>query len=303
MKKLLCSTVFIFTVIVFSAALTHADPPPLFHISNLRNISGGNDAAKLIVRNVGYGNDLRGGRAEIDILGGKAVKKPVNNKIPTAASGLINPRNPIVIIANGDKIIFSFDDVQYVGHSIRILDSKGRVLASMPDKNSTFELRLSGQEKDYYVEVKDYLYFYVLIKAKSGSAYVEPTETVTPYQQSPELERIYAKNDPIIEEYMRQHSIRDRSDLTQEDWKIISERFLASLTPSERALLNSQGDMVNNIVKSYMKEHSITDENKLTMQDWKVIQERIQKAENAQGSTTKQSSSPASKAKTKKKRK
>lgn len=282
MKKFLCSVLVVLAAVVFFCEFAQADPPPLFYISNVREISGGNNDAKLIASQSMIFNgktDLRGGGAEIDILGGSSAKRPVNKKTPSAKDGLLNKDNPIILTANGDTIIFSFDDYQYVGQTMRVLDNKGNVLGNVPDEHSKFTLKLSPQEQDYYVEIKDYGYCYVLVKAKAGPVYKKPNTNMVFYEQPAELQRIYAKHQPIAEAYMKEHSIKDMRDLTQQDHEVISKRFMASLTQSERELIFAHGQKVQSIISSYMKEHSISDRSKLTMQDWNVINERIHKAE------------------------
>ena len=310
MKKFICSILIVLSAVIFFCEFAQADPPPLFYISNLREISGGNNNAKLIVSAAMTFNgktDLRGGGAEVDILGGRAARRPVNRKTPSAKDGLINQDAPIILTANGNTITFAFDDYQYVGQTMRVLDSKGNVLGNVPDEHSKFTLQLSSQEQDYYVEIKDYGgYCYVLVKAKTGPVYKEASTNRVIYEAPAELQKIYDKHQPIAQAYMKEHSIKDMSDLTQQDHEVISKRFMASLTPSERELLLAHGNKVQSIISSYMKEHSISDQRKLTVQDWNVINERIQKADaeliQAPAKTSSRSQSASTK-KAKKKRK
>ena len=179
----------------------------------------------------------------------------------------MNPESPIEITASGNTVLFAFDKGQYVGIKLRILDENGKVLASLLDEDSRYTLTVSPEAKNYYVECKDTGYSYFLLRIKSGPKYSQPSVS----GQNKE----YAIYQETLKEYMRQHSITNRKDLTEADMRKIGLIMQEKLYGKEAA---NQQRIAQEVVDAYMKRKGIKDTSDLTNKDWEILRQEISSA-------------------------
>ena len=232
-------------------------------------------------------------------LQGAGVKKQ-SAKIPTEKTGLINPKNPIEIISYSDKVLFGFD-MEYQGnYTVKILDSKGKVLASTnkgtsiyPNQNKGFaEIKVSPKAEKYYVEVTDgdkkpAEYYYIALTMKATDAKPERSAQYSQYEndRQKELDKIMSAE----QEYMKKHGIKKRKDLTQKDMEAIAEEIRRKkreeydADPPDTDIMTALPEEYKAIFLPYMKKHGISRIEDLTIEDWKNLESELLKLQNKAG--------------------
>ncbi|MBQ7169009.1 MAG: hypothetical protein IJR63_03810 [Synergistaceae bacterium] len=276
--------------VLLSCVSACADPMPGFYVANIRYISGGNRDAYVNIEDSST-KDFKGGSVELQPMGRGAGRPVASGRVPTANDRLMNPSEPIEITANGNSVTFLFDKYQYTGIKLRILDSRGKVLGSMPDEDSRFTLKVSAKPENYYVESEDGgRYRYFLLSIKSGP---EVKRNMPSNVDMESARRQLAVFQEIEQEYRRQHSIGEDEELSQSDMQKIYLTVQERLYGKETA---RQQEIAQEITNAYMKRKGITDPNKLTQKDWENIAQEV--AKKLQGDNTQ----PVKKSTTKRKK-
>lgn len=331
MKKLMCFTVCAVMILLIVSECSYAGMDPILHIciANVEKMTGGNSRIKFNpidylkefedkerwgdMKYIEYRQNPTtiGGGAMLKLLG-SGVKKQ-SAKIPTEKTGLINPKNPIEIISYSDKVLFGFDMDFHGSYSARILDSKGKVLASI-DKNTSInqnkgyaEIKVSPKAEKYYVEVTDgdknpAEYYYIVLTMKATDIKAEPSASFI--KQEKEAEKYMA----FEQAYMKKHGITKREDLTQKDMEAMVEE-LRRKDREEYKAKNPGYDMLSHmpeeykaIISPYMKEHGISSMEDLTIEDWQNLEAELVKLQNKAGAANKVKATEKAKAKNKKRK-
>ena len=273
MKRLFVCAVIILAV----CASAYGDPMPGFYVGNIRYIFGGNSDAYIniddytSIKNLKT-YDFQGGAVELQPRG-RGVRKPISSgRVPSAKDGLLNPGKPIEITASGESIVFAFDRDQYIGLKLRIFDSSGKLLGSVPDERSRYVLKVQSSPKNYYVEVNDNGYCYFLLSVKSGPEFVRYVPSKKEMDQAKKEAAVYQE---VMEAYMKQHGIKDRSDLKAMDMMSISTEVQERLYGKEEAQYMAEGQAA---IRAYMQKHGIKNFEDMTENDMKALQDEMMKA-------------------------
>lgn len=309
MKKLLCFIMCLTAILTLTAGTSCADgPDPVLHvfIENIERITGGNNRISYAfndMRNklmddeawadykfkVNQENPNMNGTVAWGTMlepQGSGVNKP-SNKVPTEKTGLLNAKSPIEVISYSDKVIFSFSMEYYSPkYSARILDAKGKVLASLREQKDTAEIRVSSKPAKYYLELCEKekgksKYFYILLNIKATD--IKPASSARAAQAEEYTRQDLAKITAVKEAYMRKHGIRNEDALTEKDWDAIAaelnaQSFADDDDDEEKGNLDTMPPEIRRVFQNYMKKHGISDIKNFTMDDWKAIQPELEGA-------------------------
>ena len=310
MKKLMCFVVCSVMILNFTAGLTFAGMDSIFHvyIANVEKMVGGNSRIVFTPIDLRKDNPDKGHWAYMKYLDykehptsigggamlrpqGAGVRKP-SKKVPTEKTGLINPKNPIDIISYSDKVLFGFD-MEYQGdYTAKILDSKGKVLASVskgtsiyPNQNKGFaEVNVSTKSEKYYVELCNNdsgrrEYFYILLSMRATDVKAERSAKNIQYEN--DRQKQYDDYMSVEQAYMKKHGITNRENLTEDDMINIAEemrkRQFAEDNDSGTAIdeLSAFPPEIRAVLEPYMKKHGIARVRDLTIKDWQALQPEL----------------------------
>ncbi len=306
MKKLMCFIVCTLIILNLMEECSFADlaVEPIFHIyiANVEKMIGGNNRTsftpidllkdmpdKEYWANMKYWfykeDPAKIGSGTMLKLQGSGVKKQTKN-IPTEKTGLINPKNPVEIISYSDRVLFGFDDVYRGNYTAKILDNKGRVLASV-DKHTTIypykgfaEVKVSSKTDKYYIELtngdkKPSEYFYILLTMKASD---------TKAERSAKYDRQKEYDDYISVEqaYMRKHGITSRESLTDKDMGAIADEIRKKKNDagSGTDMMSALPEEYKKVLIPYMKKHGISSIKDLTTEDWMNLAPELEKLQN-----------------------
>lgn len=212
---------------------------------------------------------------------GNLSAKPVpKNTVPSAKTGLLNPRNPLKIMTFSNKLTLDF--ASYLDtYPMRLLDSKGRELGSVKATwrnakgNEKIEFTLPDKAADYYIELNDYdgratgsktgKYCYILVNIEPDP--VKPAEDPKVTENIEKFIASMNKAEQKIQNYMNRHGITDREQLTEDDMITMTKENLASAPEEARQQALSSIEVMQN----YMKEHNIASMSELTEKDEAAI--------------------------------
>ena len=331
MKKLLCFTVCAVMVLLFVSECSYAGMDSILHvyIANVEKMTGGNSRIKFspidlrkdepdkerwaYMKYLDYQQNPTtiGGGAMLRLMG-SGVKKQ-SAKIPTEKTGLINPKNPIEIISYSDKVLFGFDMEYHGDYTAKILDSKGKVLASInkgtsiyPNQNKGYaEIKVSPKAEKYYVEVTDgdknpAEYYYIALTMKATDVKAERSEYYTQYYNN-----LQNENDEymsVMQAHMKKHGITNMESLTDKDKAAISDEYRKKKNAGDDDkswdnALRQMPEEQRAIFLPYMKKHGISSMKDLTTEDWMNLAPELEKLQD-KAKVTDKNSKP-----TKKKRK
>lgn len=327
MRKLMCFIVCAVMILNLTAEFCFGDAEPLFHfiITNVEEISGGNnrinykpvhlisqaDKESRAYEKYKFNRDYpnRKGNypsgATFEPKGSGSLKRA--SKIPTEKTGLINAKNPINVISYNDKIFFGFETEEHqkwFSSSVRILDSNGKVLASLNKDNDMAEIKVPSKAGKYYVELSRNdngkpEYFYILMSMKATdvkpaySARLAKNEAESAKSQQEEYDKIMSAE----QAYMKKHGITKRQDLTQKDMEAIAEEIRRKNMEEYKAQNPGQDIMKHlpeeykEIFLPYMKQHGISRFEDLTIEDWKNLEPELNKLQDKAKATNKNNKS------------
>ena len=329
MKKLMCFTVYVVMILNISAGFCFGDPESLFHvvIANVEKVSGGNSrisyepvdlhlpsnkeecAYQKYKFNQDYpshkGNYPSG--ATLQPQGSGSGKRA--GKVPTEKNGLLNAKNPINVVSYNDKVFFYFqtdEHQKWLSSAVRILDSSGKVLASLNEDDDVAEIKVPSKAGKYYVELSRNdsgkpEYFYILMSMKATdvkpaySARLAKEEAESAKAQQKQLDEIMSAE----QAYMKKHGITKREDLTQKDMEAIAEELRRKkkgeydADPSGTDIMSHLPEEYKAILLPYMKEHGISRIEDLTAEDWKNLAPELEKLQNEAGAANKATKSKA----------
>ena len=191
-----------------------------------------------------------GNMGSVVYLNGKFSSKPVNNSIPKEKDGLLNLKNPVVIVSNHDSMVIWLEQQKYEDmyeYELRILDSKGNVIGEkVTYDNNKVSIKLSTKPQNYYVEFswrpgnKKRQYCYTLLNMRNGGLKPELTASELKFATS------------VIDDYMKRNGISSYDAITQEqDGRIFL--LFAHIRMLEVATAEDK-----NLVPNYLKEHNMT---------------------------------------------
>ena len=204
---------------------------------------------------------------------GKMSAKPVpKNTVPSAKTGLLNPRNPVKVTTFSNKLTLDFDDYDLGTYPMRLLDSKGRELGSTKDEK--IEVTLPDGAADYYIELSDregrtWKYYYILVNIEPDP--VKPAEDPQVTKTLAGFEAAIKQGEQKLQNYMDRHGITDPKQLTEKDMMNMTKEDLSSLPDGKRQQALSSIE----IMEKYMKEHNIASMSDLTDKDMKAINKLI----------------------------
>ena len=319
MKKLMCFTVYVVMILNLSAGFCFGDNESLFHvvIANVEKVSGGNsrisyepvdlhlpsNKEECAYQKYKFNQDhpSRKGTypsgATLQPQGSGSGKRA--GKVPTEKNGLLNAKNPINVVSYSDKVFFHFETDEHqkwLSSAVRILDSSGKVLASLKENDDVAEIKVPSKAGKYYVELSrndsgkpEYFYILMIMKATdikpAYSARLAKNEAESAKEQKEQFDKIMSAE----QEYMKKHSIKKREDLTQKDMEAIVEEIRRK-DMEEYKSQNPGQDMMKHMPEEYkavflpyMKKHGISSIEDLTIEDWKNLEPELQKLQNKAG--------------------
>ena len=209
---------------------------------------------------------------------GKMAAKPIpKNAVPSAKTGLMNPRNPVKVMTLSNKLTLDFDSVQLGTYPTRLLDSKGRELGSVKANrwnakgDEKIEVTLPDGAADYYVELKDddgrrVRYCYILLNIEPDP--VKPSEDPRVTRTLAKFSASMAEGEQKMHNYMDRHGITDVEQLTEDDMITMTKENMASAPKESRQQVLSSIE----IMQKYMKDHNIASMSDLTEKDEAAIQ-------------------------------
>ena len=240
-KFLLCFAV---VVVCASAAFGEGSPAHVV-IRNAMKCTGGNDA--VFVQEHDY-SDWEYDPADdpdqfdgITVLADEWSALPIpKNTVPTRRYALLNPYDPVEIIAYGNTLEISDWGGDGV-YSFRVFDSDGRFITGdsmLNEQHTSTKITLNPEMQNYYLEFAqakvnypddDYTeleapsidtktspeYCYVLLKMSAGRNRKLKSE---PVKVPPELAGDYEASQAEIQEYMLRRNIKSIGDLTADDF-------------------------------------------------------------------------------------
>ena len=232
---------------------------------------------------------LVGGETIYIIPDGKLSAKPVpKNTVPSAKTGLLNPRNPLKIMTFTNKLSFDFQ-WENDTYPMRFLDSKGRELGSLKANwhnakgDEKLEVTLPDKAADYYIELTDYegrategtvngspsKYCYVLVNIEPDP--VKPAEDPKVTANIEKFEASMKQAEQKMQNYMDRHGITDREQLTEDDmFTMMKEEQSSATDKAHKQALSSI-----EIMQNYMKEHNISRSQNLTEKDMEAIKKLV----------------------------
>ena len=321
MKKLVCFIVCAVIILNLVGECSFAGMDPIFHvyIANVEKMIGGNNRTSFTpvdtlkgysdkehfaymkyVLYREYPNTIGEGRTLKPQ--GSGVKKQAN-KIPTEKTGLINPKNPIDIVSYSDRVLFGFN-MEYQGDYVaKILDSKGKVLASVsegtsiyPNQNKGFaEVKVSSQADKYYIELingdkEPTEYFYILLTMKATDVKAERSAKYVQIENDRQKE--YDNYTSVEQAYMKKHGITNRESLTDKDMGAIADelrkkQFEENDVGSSTDMMSALPEEYKKVLIPYMKKHGISSTKDLTTEDWMNLAPELKKLQNKSKGTNK----------------
>lgn len=166
--------------VIMIAVTASADVmPPYVVIGNAESITGGNDSVYVSENS---GQILDGSPVpDITITGHLRSTLPiVRGNIPSRQNSLLNPNEPVEIVARGNSITIADwggDDV----YSVRLFDASGELVEVNSEEDSRkypITVSLTPAPKDFYLEIMqkdtrfdtdaDAEFCYILLRMKSG---------------------------------------------------------------------------------------------------------------------------------------
>ena len=212
---------------------------------------------------------------------GTGAKKPFAGKLPTEKNGLLNPKAPINITSYTDKLFISFSKEYYTsGYSVRIIDDKGKIAASIKNENDNAEIALTSKARNYYAElcVNGKKYFYILLKMKATDTTPAPSSELAANEETTrtQAEEIEA----VKRDYMRKKGIRNENALTEKDWENISAAMTSKQLTEEDdegySGIDTMPKELREVFEAYMKKHNIKSLNDFTQDDYQAVMNEIQ---------------------------
>ena len=324
MKKLVYFIICAMTVLSLTPEFCYGDNPPLFHvvIASIEEITGGNSRISYtpVDFRTGASNkeafahlkyeynqahpSYKGNAAYGSILQpqGSGVRKPAA-KIPTEKTGLLNAKNPINIISYSDNVFFAFDNEEHqmwLSSSVRILDNKGKVLASLNKYDDTAKIKVPSKAEKYYVELSKNdngtsEYFYILLSIRATdikpaySARIAKQEADSAEQARKQYEEVLS----VEQAYMKRQGIKSRENLTDSDIANIAEELRKKQYEDDNDSgidfneLSELPPEIRMVIEPYMKKHGITKMRDLTIQDWQTLQPELEKVSGSKEIKTK----------------
>ena len=318
-RKLVCFIICLIAVLIFTAGISCADgPDPVLHIfiSNIEEMTGGNNK-------IAYSfNNMRGEMVDSEAWSDYKFKVNQENpgmngtvswgamlqpkssgqskpsgKVPSEKTGLLNARSPIEVTSYSDKVIFSFArDYYSATYSAKILDGKGKVLASLSKENDTAEIKVSSKPGKYYVEFCENekgrnKYFYVLLNMKAAD--IKPARSARAAKAESYVQGENDNIKAVTKAYMKKHGIKDEDSLTQKDWDAIAAELNARSYDDDddggAANLDTMPPEIRRVFQNYMKKHGISDIKNFTMNDWEAIQPELEGTTRSLGTKKKKS--------------
>ena len=220
---------------------------------------------------------------------GKMSAKPIpKNTVPSAKTGLLNPRSPIKIMTFTNKLILDFERDTDT-YPMRLLDSKGRELGSIKTTwrnakgDEKVEITLPDKAANYYIELTDYegrategtvngspnKYCYILVNIEPDP--VKPAEDPKVTANIEKFEASMKQAEQKARNYMNRHGISDIEQLTEEDMFTMTKEELSSVPDKSRQQALSSIEIMQN----YMKEHNISSSQNLTEKDEEAIKKLV----------------------------
>ncbi len=322
MKKFLCFTVLVMTVLTFTAGLCYCDSLELFHfaIGNVEKVSGGNSRIKydpvdilkgmnMNKEEVAHNKFLYSQKSQqivspVPVVEafepqGSGSRKPAG-KIPTAKTGLLNPKNPIDVTSYSDKVLFGFasstEFQTWSSSVVRVIDSKGKVLATLKKDGESAEITLSQKPAKYYVELSrndkgKSEYFYILLNMKASD--IQPAYSARVATEESERERAQKKEFDeymsVEQDYMKKRGLKNRGDLTEDDMTNIVDEYgkKKKAEAGDGTRIGFEAEMralppeMRAVLESYMKAHGISSIQDMTVRDWQALEPELKKVQNS----------------------
>ncbi len=244
-KFLLCFAV---VVVCTSAAFGDGSPAHVV-IRNAMKCTGGNDA--VFVQEHDYSDweydpaDDPDQYSGVTVLADEWSALPIpKNTVPTRRYALLNPYNPVEIIAYGNTLEISDWGGDGV-YSFRVFDSEGRFITGdsmLNEQHTSTKITLNPEMQNYYLEFAQAKvnygsdndededtepeapsidpetspeYCYILLKMSAGRNRKLKSE---PVKVPPELAGDYEASQAEIQEYMLRRNIKSIGDLTADDF-------------------------------------------------------------------------------------
>lgn len=322
MKKFLCFTVLVMTVLTFTAGLCYGDPPELFHfaIGNVEKVFGGNSRIKYDPVDILKGMNKEevahkkflysqksqqimyvfpGPMVTVFEPQGSGSRKPAG-KIPTEKTSLLNPKNPIDVTSYSDKVLFGFaNSTEFQTWSssvVRVIDSKGKVLATLKKDGDSAKITVSPKPAKYYVELSrndngKSEYFYILLNMKATD--VKPAYSAKIAKEDSERERAQKKEFDeymsVEQDYMKKRGLKNRGDLTEDDMTNIVDEYgkKKKAEAGDGTRIGFEAEMralppeMRAVLESYMKAHGISSIQDMTVRDWQALEPELKKVQNS----------------------
>ena len=201
---------------------------------------------------------------------------------------LLNANAPILINSFSDKIILTFgrDAADYCNTDfVNVLDDKGKIINTLQglstmsyknlNENHFIEIKVTDKYKNYYLELKDHdtkKFYYVLLKIKSTDYPAKENKDLSEYDDKNLAQNNFQKE--IINEYMREHNIKDESNLKDKDYEAIAEISRAKYKANQSSINQKMADALEN----YIKTHGIKDFENMTEKDFEAMNKDFMKS-------------------------
>ncbi len=230
---------------------------------------------------------------------GSGSRKPAG-KIPTAKTGLLNPKNPIDVTSYSDKVLFGFasstEFQTWSSSVVRVIDSKGKVLATLKKDGESAEITLSQKPAKYYVELSrndkgKSEYFYILLNMKASD--IQPAYSARVATEESERERAQKKEFDeymsVEQDYMKKRGLKNRGDLTEDDMTNIVDEYgkKKKAEAGDGTRIGFEAEMralppeMRAVLESYMKAHGISSIQDMTVRDWQALEPELKKVQNS----------------------
>ncbi len=211
----------------------------------------------------------------------KMSAKPVpKNTVPSAKTGLLNPRSPLKIMTFSNKLTLDFERNTDT-YPMRLLDSKGRELGSVKTTwrnakgDEKVEITLPDKAADYYIELNNNYdgwtnkYCYILVNIEPDP--VKPAEDPKVTANIEKFEASMKQAEQKAQNYMDRHGISSVEQLTEDDMFTMTKEDLSSAPDKARQQALSSIEIMQN----YMKEHNISSSQNLTEKDIEAIKKLV----------------------------
>ena len=218
---------------------------------------------------------------------GKQVAQIKSKSVPSKKV-LLNANAPILITSYIDKVILTFgrDGGDLCNADfINVLDDKGKVITTLQglatrsyndlNENHFVEVKVTPQYKNYYLEIKDHdtkKFYYVLLKIKSTDYPAKENKDLTYNDNISEED--HNSNKEVINQYMRDHNIKDEASLKDQDYEAIVEIMKAKQYEDAKPI----DQKMMNAMNGYMKKHGIEDITNMTEKDFEAMNQDFLKS-------------------------